>query len=51
MIRAQRRRHLWWWLLLGPLILVGFAVGLSVRPSASATTARPGATPTQEASP
>jgi hypothetical protein len=31
MIRSQRRRHLWIWLILGPLILLGFALGLSAR--------------------
>ncbi len=31
MIRSQRRRHLLIWLILGPLILIGLALGLSVR--------------------
>jgi len=34
MIRAQRRRHLLIWLILGPLILLGFVLGLSVRRTA-----------------
>jgi len=31
MIRSHRRRHLVVWLILGPLILIGFAIGLSAR--------------------
>ena len=31
MIRVQRRRHLVVWLVLGPLILIGFWLGLASR--------------------
>lgn len=31
MIRPQRRRHLLIWLILGPAILIGLVIGLSVR--------------------
>jgi hypothetical protein len=31
MILLQRRRHLLIWLVLGPLILIGFAIGLCSR--------------------
>ena len=31
MLASHRRRHLILWLILGPLILIGFALGLSAR--------------------
>lgn len=31
MIRSHRRRHLVVWLVLGPMILIGFVLGLSAR--------------------
>lgn len=34
MTRAQRRRHLLMWLILGPAILIGFALGLNARKAA-----------------
>jgi len=33
MTRNHRRWHAWLWLLLGPLIVAGFVVGLLARPS------------------
>jgi len=33
MTRNHRRWHAWLWLLLGPLILAGFVVGLLARPA------------------
>jgi len=36
MTRATRRIHLVMWLVLGPLIAVGFYVGLAHRPAVSA---------------
>jgi len=41
MIHAQRRRHLLIWMILGPLTLIGLALGLSVRQSAPVQEAAP----------
>ena len=43
MIRSQRRRHLIVWLILGPMILAGFAAGLAARRPAPVENAKPGA--------
>jgi hypothetical protein len=32
MTRNHRRWHAWIWLILGPLLAIGFAVGLRARP-------------------
>lgn len=47
MIRSQRRRHLLIWLILGPLILIGFAVGVSVRRPVPIQDAGPGSVDTE----
>ena len=40
MTRNHRRWHAWVWLLLGPLIVAGFVVGLLARPAPVFETAR-----------
>ena len=40
MTRNHRRWHAWLWLLMGPLVVAGFVVGLLARPATVFETAR-----------
>ncbi len=50
-IRAHRRRHLVVWIVLGPLILIGFALGLSARRAQPTESFTPPSVPTAEDAP
>lgn len=51
MIRAHRRRHLVVWLVLGPLILIGLALGLWARRAPPVESFTPPSVPSAEDAP